>query len=321
MQSLSHLTLPKSISDRGIAGLARLGKLMHLELYYCKITEQGFRDVGKCANLKRLDLYGAQYGDAIESIPNKHSLEHLGLCYGGAVSSESIDKLSSYSNLTSLTLVGINLSSAGIRAIWKLQQLTDLNVVTLKADPEDWQGLLKMKRLRTVNLGLTNLPANVIGRLGELQELQSLSLFLVPNADDTSVSGLCKNSQLKYLNLSSTNISDASLPAITRLLSLECLELARTKVTYSNPGSLCDLKSLRMLVLSDTETSDAAIPILSSYSELHALRLSRTRITDAGLLKLGAIRELKELWVHETSTSLEVCDQLKAKIPGLVVYR
>ena len=116
-------------------------------------------------------------------------------------------------------------------------------------------------------------------RLTNLEWL-SLRATRITDAGLEHLEGLAR---LEELYLSRTNITDAGLEHLKRLTNLTWLNLSDTQVTDAGLEHLKGLTSLQWLDLSDTQVSDAGLEHLQGLSNLEDLDLSNTQVTDAGV--------------------------------------
>ena len=82
--------------------------------------------------------------------------------------------------------------------------------------------------------------------------------------------------QLKAIDFSSTQVSDAQLSHLASLSALEKLDLQVTQVGDLGLTSLQKLTNLKELNLSNTSVSDAGLAKLAPLSHLRVLRLPGT---------------------------------------------
>lgn len=96
------------------------------------------------------------------------------------------------------------------------------------------------------------------------QQVVSLALNKMP-ATDKDLETIGQFPELRELNLSFTNITDAGLPALLTLKSLKVLSLSGTKITLAGIRKLAALKSLKELYCWNTELKE------NDYAEVHKL--------------------------------------------------
>lgn len=103
------------------------------------------------------------------------------------------------------------------------------------------------------------------------------------------------SSQITWLDLSGTAVSDSSLTAISSFGNLTRLNLAQTNV------------------------EDSSLQYLKGLEHLNYLNLYGTNISDEGLADLSGIRSLQSLYVWQTGVTESGVDQLKGQIPNLQI--
>lgn len=124
----------------------------------------------------------------------------------------------------------------------------------------------------------------------------------------SDISGLSKLTNLKTLNLTSTNVSD--LTPLKNMDKLERLILLNTEVSDVSP--LKNLKTLKKLTLNVTKVND--VSPLSGLSNLKYLDLYNTCFTD--LTPFENMTGLKTLGLfYNPQISVEECIALKEKLP------
>jgi Leucine-rich repeat (LRR) protein len=90
-----------------------------------------------------------------------------------------------------------------------------------------------------------------------------------------------------WLNLASTEISDAAITNIKQCINLTRLNLSSTRISDEGIRGLTSLRSLQYLTLVDTEITDRSLEYLKELKKLKAVYLWKTKVTNAGVAKLG----------------------------------
>lgn len=181
--------------------------------------------------------------------------------------------------------------------------------------------------------------------LGNLSNLERLSIIRCPTLDDSGVAHLRGLTTLRELDLSEdikvtgegvkhlsglaqlwnlsltgTGITDAALERLRPLKNLRRLPLERTNIGDSGLAFLADLTELRYLHLGQTKTTEAGLVHLDHLTHLEALNLASCPITDAGLEHLTAHASLNELCLDNTKVTNEGLKHL-LKLPELGYLR
>ena len=117
------------------------------------------------------------------------------------------------------------------------------------------------------------------------------------------------------LDLSNTEITDASLTAIGSLASLVRLDLSRTMIRGSELSKLTGLKKLTHLRLANNNLKPGSVAAIASLTGLQHLELMRCGLTDDDLNKLKTLTELKGIELTDNNKlsdrSLEALQGMK----------
>lgn len=133
---------------------------------------------------------------------------------------------------------------------------------------------------------------------------------------DAGLVSLAKLLRLKSLTLVGAPISDAGLAHVATLQDLESLSLAGTNVSDAGLAHLKDMAQLTLLNLSGTYITNEGLHHLKSLTNLEDLYLGHTDITDRGLVHLNSLIRLKNLDLSGIEITDTGVGQLKA-LPNL----
>jgi hypothetical protein len=114
-----------------------------------------------------------------------------------------------------------------------------------------------------------------------------------------------------FVDLESTNETDAGLEHLKGFTKLQRLNLANTKVTDEGLQHLKELANLRRLNLTNTKVIGPGLEHLKGLTQLQLLDLSGTQVTDAGLEHLKGLTNLQMLYLKNTKVSDAGLDRLK----------
>jgi hypothetical protein len=132
-----------------------------------------------------------------------------------------------------------------------------------------------------------------------IMQLAQDNTFLTANTvnvaktfDDAGVKTLIPVApQLAWLDVSKTQITDASLADIAQLPNLTRLHLEKTAIT------------------------DAALPQIAKLGKLEYLNLYGTKVSDAGIAQLKELKNLKKLFVWQTGVTDKGAADLQSALP------
>jgi Leucine-rich repeat (LRR) protein len=162
---------------------------------------------------------------------------------------------------------------AGVEEIYGLQ-LDDREVHHLRGAPR--LKVLMLNKMSTVS---------DYGFLAELPELVHFSAIHVA-FDDEDAAHLRRLSNLGWLQLGGTRISDAGLAELRHLPRLQFLMLNGTKVTDEGVRYIAACSNLERLTLTDTAITDGSVKQLAKLKNLTYLSVGGTKITDEGVAAL-----------------------------------
>jgi len=155
-------------------------------------------------------------------------------------------------------------------------------------------------------------PGWLVDRIGVHFCLHVTHVFIADSATNREMVQVRRLSQLQYLNLSNTMITDAGLTDLNKLTSLRELHLS-TRITDVGLVQLEGLNSLRELNLENSKITDAGLVHMNGLKSLRRLNLDNTQITDAGLVHLRGLSSLQDLCLRDT----KITDDGLAHLKGL----
>ena len=107
---------------------------------------------------------------------------------------------------------------------------------------------------------------------------------------DAQLANINSISNIIWLNLAGTEITDASLKQIARLPQLKKLHLERTKIGDNGLKHLKGASQLTYLNLYGTQVTDAGLEHIQSLPKLEKLYVWKSKVTDAGIAALQKSR-------------------------------
>src|SRR5262249_55973090 len=119
-------------------------------------------------------------------------------------------------------------------------------------------------------------------------------LVVTWSGGDTGLERLKALDELRWLDLSRTEITDEGLSAVRELKHLQVLKLQQTRVSDQGLAKLQGLKELEGLALHDTKTTAAGLAQLEPLVNLKVLNLSWTRTGAARLASVARLSKLDE---------------------------
>ncbi|MFN0054644.1 MAG: hypothetical protein ACKV0T_20930, partial [Planctomycetales bacterium] len=145
-----------------------------------------------------------------------------------------------------------------------------------------------------------------IAKLGRLKSLQELRIHKNDEHGEQfqlTTAGFLQLPVLEHLrvvSLNNLNLTEEILPALTRLPSLERLEVRQKETRLTPSGIARALPQLRQLMIADDRLSDIDVAPLADLKALESLSLDSKRITDRAVDFLEKAPQLKKLNLRKT---------------------
>jgi internalin A len=218
------------ITDEGLLHLKPAKQIQDLNLFYAEqITDQGMAAIQDWKNLKRLNVRGTRIFDGtLAIVSGLTQLEALDIAYT-QVTDNGLDSLVT---LTQLKELSIGRSKLGKNALEVLHLLPTLEYLDLGGPhpgpggyrakpgtpmPEDVpRAISTLNQLRVLKLSYSQIGAEGLRTLATLDHVEKLSLEGSPHVDDQAVAELAKWKGLKYVDVQETNVTPQGVVALEK---------------------------------------------------------------------------------------------------------
>lgn len=161
---------------------------------------------------------------------------------------------------------------------------------------------------------------NDLAPLAALSEVAYLSLSGT-KLTDKGVGHIAGLSKLQVLYVGDTAISDEGLAHLKGLSGIRELWLRGTRVTDAGMVCLEELPNLQTLLIGRTALGDAGLAHLGKLRSLTTLGLDSTQVTDAGLVHLKGLSRLQYLDLYNTHVTDAGVAELRGWLPGVRINR
>ena len=148
---------------------------------------------------------------------------------GAQVSATGLGYLAALPNLESLNISNSHVAADSLTAIGKAQSLKNIDFTNSDTNDRVVSELARIPHIQTLNLSGTQVTGGSATGLGSMRELTDLSLAGT-SADDQIIARLSAL-PLRRLDLSKSRITNASLPVILKIATLESLNVSFCRVT------------------------------------------------------------------------------------------
>jgi Leucine-rich repeat (LRR) protein len=263
-----------------------------LDLSSRAVDDQHMMYVSRAKNLAALYMDSALVSDAgLRRISGLEQLMSLDLS-NTAIADEQLSTMRCLAGLKCLSLEGTMVGSTRLSWLGRCRSLRYLSLSKTAVTDSDLSGLVECRELETLRIDSTQVSGAFLNHTKSCPQLR----YLIANGNrlltDARVAPLISgNTHLVFLNLSRTDVGDATAARIPRTVKI--LDLAGTKITDRGVEDLARLESLESLFLSGTTVTDRAVPALLRLRTLKFLYLSGTPVSEYGLRRLrGRIKDI-----------------------------
>lgn len=196
------------------------------------------------------------------------------------------------------------------RQMHQLKNLRRLGLVVHNYHKQDTIHLGDLAKIKTLEELKT--ACSYISEIAKLQDCPSLKRIQLGGAGDDYAIQYAKIRQLEQICLEGSGcavpdddkpITKKGLEAIATLPKLKNLDLSSQKLTDEALEPLSKITTLERLNLNDCPITDKAIKHIKGLSNLKALHVARTPLTDACFEDLSALKQLEELSIFGSKTS------------------
>ena len=226
-----------------------------------------------------LELIGTSVGDA--GLAQLIGLELQSLSLDSTqVTDEGLSHVAKIQSLEGVSLSNTQVTDAGLAGLQQIPRLKGLGLDSTQVTDEGLSHLTQFKRLEGLSLCNTPITDGGLARLQQMPCLRNLTLG-GPRISDATVALVGQLRGLRYLSLRDTRITDAAIKHL-KTLPLNFLLLDSIQVSDAGLPALAQLGSLEWLHLSNMQITDAGLQQLKGMAKLRELHLRGTRVTAAG---------------------------------------
>ncbi len=290
-RSLHFVFFKRDLCD---ADLEHLKKLKGLEAVSLQgtITDEGLATLAKLNQLKYVFIAGADISDrGIDKLAGVKSLEHLTL-NGMKITGHAFKRFGGLPRLKALKL-SLPFTDEALNGLDALTQLEKLDLSYTKVTDEGLRSLKGLKRLEHLNLNETPVTDAGMADLAGLPSLKKLELSKTKVGDE-GAKALARSKSITDLRLDATAVGDQGLAHLSALKNLTRLSLVGTPISDEGLKHLhkTKLAELWIFPFRGELLTDKGLRYLQDVKTLRSLHmhLSRTNATAAGLQQLQNAR-------------------------------
>jgi len=300
LKKLRHLWMSGRMKTKDLVYLCRLASLKSLTFGGPEVTDNKMIHIGKLTQLTELSMGGSKVAEGLMYLKGLKSLRFLNLQSNRRDDiDDGLRYIAGLTELQELNLRETAVSDAGLAYLGGLAKLKKLNLLMNRGGISD-AGMAHLKNLKSLEELV--FPNNDIGDAGlaYLSELDSLrNMNAGRNVTDKGLATVSKMKSLEVLQISSKKVTDSGLAELSECVHLKSLGIAGSAITDKGLVNLAAIGSLRNLSITGTAITGVG---LAKLKHLHTLRLDRTaKVTGDGLAGLKELPSLSELMLDRVN--------------------
>jgi serine/threonine protein kinase len=173
--------------------------------------------------------------------------------------------------------------------------------------------LIELPNLEVLHLGQTGVNLKMAEALSLLPKVELLDLNGC-GVDDRCLPFLAKMKSLRDLCLTNNKITDDGVQHLLPL-KLNTLRLSETDITDAALPTIAKMDSLEVLSLTENQLTDLSIPSILQLKKLRMLQIDRNPISAEAIGKLVALNRLVYLNIHECRYDADQWNELRRRFP------
>ena len=290
------------VTDAGLRSLRPLRELRQLTLQSCEpVTPYGIEVVRDFRHLEQLDLRNCKLTDDGAALLAGLPLATLRFTLVEHLTARGMRTIAALP-LRSLKLRGDHLDDAALEPLAAHPTLDNLQLggMSFGADggARGAAALGAIPHLRRLYLSSSTIGDAGVARLQP--SLRSLHLGHCESVSDAACPSIARMRGLRFLDLSSTQVTAAGLQRLAGLSELEHLDLGFLDLGDADLAVLAAFGNLRSLSLAyGRALSDAAIDTIEQLDQLQTLDLAAAEISPDAIDRLARLPRLGHLGLHD----------------------
>lgn len=173
--------------------------------------------------------------------------------------------------------------------------------------------LIDLPNLEVLHLGQTGVNLKMAEALSLLPKVELLDLNGC-GVDDRCLPFLAKMKSLRDLCLTNNKITDDGVQHLLPL-KLNTLRLSETDITDAALPTIAKMDSLEVLSLTENQLTDLSIPSILQLKKLRMLQIDRNPISAEAIGELVALNRLVYLNIHECRYDADQWNELRRRFP------
>jgi serine/threonine protein kinase len=320
MKKLHSLIATMPLDDRSCEHLSQCEQLAYLFWVSPQFTEKGAKHLLQLKRLREFQFGGGNATDsAIAPILNLPQLEAFTVS-GLELSGEL---LSGESPLP--TLKGISLSFCRFTndPLPYLERFPNLQTLQMQRFNDPGKGLVHLSALQNlldVNFQESSIrDIDGLRALGRAPRLQAVNFHACSNIGDEQIRAFAESrpNNLKFLEVSNTRVSDASIDSLLSLPRLQHLVVWGSNVTDEGFSKLANSTTLTELAIGSKELTVKTVRALAAREmPWESIWIGEGQLNDDAIEELSKFKGLRKLWLNQRQISPDGMTRLRTLLPN-----
>ncbi len=245
-----------------IQAVSQLDAVEEVSLAGEEVNDDLLIPITKIKTLKRLRLPQTKVGDvSLANLATVARLELLDLTDVATLTENGMASIGKLSKLKELNLMNTPVTDGWLSPLTELTQLKKLRLRGTQITGDNFTAMASTSVI-DLELSETKFGSQGMQAIAKMPKLERLNLWLT-QVDDSGLAHLDGKTSLTLLNLDNVaGVTDASMPVIEKLVSLELLHLGGTGLTEASIPQLASLTQLKTLFLTRLNLSQETAKLL-----------------------------------------------------------
>ncbi len=267
------------ISKAALQAILRCTNLRRFDLSSCRVQCKDMRQLKTLERLEKLRVADCDLDDdCLTEIGAITSIRNLDLSHNPRITGAGLTQLYDLP-LEALHLVSNRIDDRGVETLVKLTRLKFLDLQDTKVTTKSCENLSTLAHLEVLSLAGISMNKEGLNHLAKIKTLKTL-LLDHSGLDDDGLRILSSVSDLEKLAAADCRVSGKGLRHLPK--NLRVLDLSRNPLE-TGFSDLARLKHIEFLNLDETPIRDQDVEFLRELRELKSLHLTDTRLTSAAL--------------------------------------
>ncbi len=270
---------------------------------------EDIRDFKNTENLNLSEVKVQPCNQTLEYLKNLPNLKQINLFGCWKLTESGLQHLQTLVRLKSLSLSScFQLVDHDVACLSLLSSLEDLNLSKCSAlgdrSLEHLSNLRKIQKLDLSNCENIAFLAPAMNNLQALSKISSLNLSHNQKINDQSVEALSRLTSLQILEMEDTRVGNSGLRHLSRLSKLQTLNVSQCFLVGDQGLDIRQIRHLQSLNLTYCSVKTEDLALIAEMEKMTSLQISGNDITNQGIQSLEKLAHLKDLTMRCPAANL-----------------